>query len=368
MAWLAGWANRKAIAVQDAFVDGDLTNFPLYVPIVADGDMAGALATGFDLRFTLSDGTTLLYYERESWAGGGGGAVTADIWVKVPSIEASGGASIYLYWGKADAADGASPANVWDANHVGVWHSQDASDTTIADSTVNANTGTKLGSGEPAEAAGRIGRAQLYDGVDDYIDCGDVLDGTLAGTDNKFSISMWFKPESAMTANVLLGKWNPTNDQREVLLMLTTDSKIKLQWYRDGTGNEYRYVRGITQFTDTTKWYHIIYTYDGTIDTNDGLDRVGVYVDGASESGSLGSSGTLGGIYDSSSPLRLGVTTDPIGLFNGSIDEVRISDIARSADWIKFEFRNVDEADNELTWGALEVRNRRRRLLICGAA
>ena len=36
------------------------------------------------------------------------------------------------------------------------------------------------------------------------------------------------------------------------------------------------------------------------------------------------------------------------------MDEVRISSTNRSADWIKFEYRNVVEADNELTWATEE--------------
>ena len=50
---LAGWAYRKAITISNANVDADLTNFPLFVKINADADIgAGALANGYDIRFT----------------------------------------------------------------------------------------------------------------------------------------------------------------------------------------------------------------------------------------------------------------------------------------------------------------------------
>ena len=42
------------------------------------------------------------------------------------------------------------------------------------------------------------------------------------------------------------------------------------------------------------------------------------------------------------------------GAWDGLIDEVRISSTNRSADWIKFEYRNIAETDNELTWAAEE--------------
>jgi len=40
----------------------------------------------------------------------------------------------------------------------------------------------------------------------------------------------------------------------------------------------------------------------------------------------------------------------PVDFWDGIIDEVRISSIARTAAWIKFEYYNMAEADNELTW------------------
>ena len=36
------------------------------------------------------------------------------------------------------------------------------------------------------------------------------------------------------------------------------------------------------------------------------------------------------------------------------IDEVRVSDVARSAAWIKFEYYNIAEADNEQSYGSEE--------------
>ncbi|MFH1835468.1 MAG: hypothetical protein ABH851_04700, partial [Methanobacteriota archaeon] len=38
--------------------------------------------------------------------------------------------------------------------------------------------------------------------------------------------------------------------------------------------------------------------------------------------------------------------------FDGEIDEVRLSDTNRSAAWIRFEYSNINNADQELSWGA----------------
>jgi len=115
MAWLAGWTYRKEITIQHAHVDGNLTDFPVYVPIVADGDIGGHVfddVNGFDIRFTLSDGQTLLKYEREYFNVAAGDA-TAYYWVKVPSILALSGAVIYIYYNDGDGTvDGEDAENV----------------------------------------------------------------------------------------------------------------------------------------------------------------------------------------------------------------------------------------------------------------
>ena len=112
MAWLTGWTHREKLTTQYANVDATLADFPVLVKLTADADYSDALATGADIRFTQSDGETLLKHEMESWSGGGGSAVTADFWVKLPSVSAVAGTDFYVYWEKAGAADGMGRRNV----------------------------------------------------------------------------------------------------------------------------------------------------------------------------------------------------------------------------------------------------------------
>ena len=99
--FLEDWSFRKRIDLPTP--DDDLTDFPVEVPIVADADIgAECLGTGYDIRFTAADGTTLLPYERESFAVAGGEA-TGIFWVK--SDVATTGTYIWLYYGNAAAGD-----------------------------------------------------------------------------------------------------------------------------------------------------------------------------------------------------------------------------------------------------------------------
>ena len=90
--------------------------------------------------------------------------------------------------------------------------------------------------------------------------------------------------------------------------------------------------------TDTTKWYFLTVTYDGTIDTNNGLDRVGIYIDGIPEVTTMNySEGGLLNIKDGTAHFGIGNTISSSGdscgtaNFDGLIDDVRIYDTTLSA-------------------------------------
>ena len=56
MAGLSGFGYYKTITISTTNVDADLTNFPVYIPIVNDADIGGeCLATGYDIQFADSD-------------------------------------------------------------------------------------------------------------------------------------------------------------------------------------------------------------------------------------------------------------------------------------------------------------------------
>lgn len=339
MAWLSGWGKRKQIDVQDANVDSGLSNFPLYVKIDNDSDMTGAASDGTDIRFTQSDGTTLLKYERESWSGGGGSNVTADIWVKVPSIASSGGATIYIYWDKSGAAEGEDAANVWSNGFVAVYHLHDD----FADSLGNHN-GTNQGS---ADIAGKVANAQDFESSEtDYITVADHND--LDGNLTDLTLTAWFKPESFSTLNMIAAKFGGSNNRA-----------YYLGAYNGGSGSDY-YLRGTVEDSSanalTVQGTTILSTgtwYFGAWVADPGGNDAGLYLDGVSEGTDTG---TLNDICNSTDPFLVGCRDDDSKerFWDGIIDEVRLADAERPVAWLKFEHANINEADNELTWGGAE--------------
>lgn len=240
-----------------------------------------------------------------------------------------------------------------DTSTVGLWRLEESSGYCkngvtgcIQDDSGYGNNGS-VGS-SPSLVNGRMGQARKFNGTTDYIGFGDVLDNVFAGEDKKFTIEAWIKPGATMTSNMIIAKLGDVScseNQRQFDLDLYTSSRLLFTWHGSLTAGVYRGIIGSTSIVDTNHWYHIVIAYDGTIDTNDGLDRVSMYVDGVKESVSMEyASGNLVDAYIKDGSAHFSVAKNlnssgsPCGssnYFNGSIDEVRISNIVRTADEIR---------------------------------
>lgn len=119
--FLSGYTKRKKITISNTNVISDLSNFPLMVKVTSDSDIGGvARSDGYDIRFTSSDGTTLLDYEREIFSITSGSA-TGIFWVCIPTVASAASTDIYIYFGKADASD-VSTISFWDSDYSNVYH------------------------------------------------------------------------------------------------------------------------------------------------------------------------------------------------------------------------------------------------------
>jgi len=104
----SNWKYRKPVSLGNT--GSALTDYQLQVNLTAGNfDFSKARTAGQDIRFTDSDGTTLLPYFIESYA-----ASSATIWVKVPAIPKSPpNKTIYLYYGNPSASSTSSGNNVF---------------------------------------------------------------------------------------------------------------------------------------------------------------------------------------------------------------------------------------------------------------
>ena len=360
--YLEGYTKRKSITIDHTKVAADLSYFPALVKITNDtGIGASALSTGYDLRFTASDGTTILAYERESFSIVDG-SCNALIWVKIPSLSSTVDTVIYLYYGNPGATDGQNKTGVWDdggSNYFkGVWHfNNDPTGTApqILDSTSNGYNGTV--SGDVATIAGRIGNGLSFDGTGDYIDVGTM---SAASSDMSLvTVSAWVKSSTTNSVMALCGTLNATTTQAYFKIGLNADPSNggiaagKIQFYlRSNSGSNFS--GGVNSNTGITdgNLHHIIITLDkanltATVTIDDSAKTV---VNNSSTDGTSwvewSRSLLIGAVNEASVVLP----------FIGTIDEMRIATgVIRSAGWGSTEYNNQSVPSSFLLIGIEET-------------
>jgi parallel beta-helix repeat protein len=322
------FAYRKQITIQASQVTADLTNFPVLISLPFDWELAAnAQNDGDDIVFTSSDGLTKLSHEIEFFDGATGELAA---WVNVPSVSSTVNTVLYMYYGNPTSGDQSNPSGVWDADFEGVWHLQeDASGTGTADlyqdSTLNARHGDDNVSA--TDKSGRIGAGQQFDDVDDII--------------NNI-------PDPNVGSAITVGAWiNLTNISAETDRFVTVIGSAVLRHdgvsspgqldYYVSTGGTNRHIR-VNSSLSAGAWYYVVGTWDGTTQV--------LYKDGAP----IGSA-TPGGTLDADTGAHFSSNSE---VMDGSIDEVRVSSVARSADWIETEFNNQSAPASFYTVGSAE--------------
>lgn len=311
------------ISINSAQVPSTQTDFPVLVSqidnrfkTIANGGHV-ANANGYDIRpYSDSALTTALTYELERY-----NATTGEVvmWVKVASLSSS---TTPIYLGYGDAAlttDGSSTAT-WSNSFIAVHHLKDG--TTL--SMLNSKGGTViLNSGGATAVAGQInGAANFVAASSQYLE-----ESAGGWTANALTYSAWIKGTSFPAAhNPVFGKGFSSNSYDSItvksngkLLCRFATQAVILSY--DGTGSH-------TLLTGT--WYHVAITYDSTAGL---IGYVNASSDGTVAANGNGLNSAVAAFVGS----NRGATTE---FWNGIIDEFRVSNTARSADWLTTEYNN----------------------------
>ena len=336
------YGTRKKLTIDHTKVGATLTNFPVLVKLTdARFDWSHSNSDGFDVRFTASDGSTLLKYERERHDG----ADYAEYWVKIPSVSSSTDTDFYIYYRTTDTADGADPTNVWDADFKAVYHLKDDPNTsTCQDSTTNNKDITKKGANEPIEATGKIAKGQQFDGSNDY----GTISGNLLQNASACFIEFWASFGTTPSEQCPVSCYKDDNDMWLVYLSGTNTTTERLAMGRS-VGGAWGYVAhtgtnlGKNGLSDGN-FHHIFIYFNGS-----GTGKI--YVDGVDKTDS---SGAISGLPNITTNTTLGDYPNATHqYFKGVLDELRISNVARS---IAFGVASYNsENDSLLTYGDEEV-------------
>lgn len=348
MAWLSdtNFQYRTKITVLAAQVAADHTAFPNYLPLNlmnAGFHSHCNQTTAQDIRITTSDGSTEVPREVVSYDAA---TDTGEVHFK-GNIDGDTDTDFYVYYGNAAATDYAvnhanGANNVWDANYMGVWHLNQAVSGNQTDSTANPAvfTPTVYSGGSAFEAgdlvSGQVGKGiSLESSKHQYLTTATSV--TKLDITGNYTLSGWVKGADWVEGNSFINHGDGAA-YLQYYMGVRTDGKADLRSTGGGS-----IVHDTVLSADT--WYYIVGVRSGT----NGL----LYIN-------AGTPKTGTGFNDPSSrsdALVCGYNTyPPNALFpNAVVDELRVSNSARDANWITTEYNNQNSPATFYTIGAEET-------------
>ena len=281
-----------------------LTDFPLLVRLHKDFfNFSKARPMGEDIRFSSAEGKALKY-QIEQWDNNNG---FASIWVRLPRIQGNQRQRINLHWGNPNCESESDGKAVFNESngYAAVMHMSEKMEDSTGSVTVK-DQGT-------SDASGMIGRGRHLAGKQGLF-LGENISSFPVGA-NGSSTEAWFKAEKP---NGTVVAWGKEQRPGKVMMNVLSPPRVAIQCYFADVDAK----SGITM----DRWVHVVHTYEK------GDSRV--YVDGVLD-------GNTKPILDIPTPARMWIG----GWYNnynfvGDVDEVRISKVARPADWIKLQYEN----------------------------
>ncbi|MEM4268334.1 MAG: LamG-like jellyroll fold domain-containing protein [Candidatus Woesearchaeota archaeon] len=304
------WKYKKLITINKSITQESLLNFSLLIEI-DDPDLAAkAKSDGSDIYFAIGD--VNLSHEIEAYEGG-----RLVAWLKIPLLSSEEDTLITMYYGNEnESVDMESPQDVWTDSYLIVQHFDDE-----LDSTANGND-CVLQNGV-TQGEGIVGRGYVFDGVDDRL-----LVQQLMENQTQFTFEAWVNTNN---------KQGYIISQRNYLLK----QGAFLQYYALSNLFEMYVDENVVKLQGSTgEWHYVVGTFDGTMAT--------IYVDGSSQN-------------STATTLTWPQIDTYIGdrfvfdrTLNGTIDEVRVSDVARSPAYVEAVYRNILQPEKYIQVGAEE--------------
>jgi hypothetical protein len=320
-----------------AGVSGTVVNFPVLIRLTASNfNFNEAQGNGNDLRFAKTNGGALPY-EIERWDPTG---AVAEVWVRVDTVYGNDAThAITMYWGNPTAPATSSSTAVFDtaSGFQGVWHLAEVGSSIAYDATVNHYNGTMSNVGD---TTGMIGTAKSFNGTSSLIDMAGTASGKLNFPQyGVYAISAWVFADTILTSDQhIVGKGNWQYSMRVKGSLSSPPDSFTFEEYT--VTPVYRWDRRLTHST-LKSWKYIAAIRKGT--------EAYLYIDGVC----MDSVGLF--FNDNYQDPRVTTTDFSIGsapttlplFFMGLINEVRVSSIACSPDWVKLCFEN-QKADDQL--------------------
>ncbi|MFH1521786.1 MAG: DUF2341 domain-containing protein, partial [archaeon] len=325
----SSWTYKKEITIDYSKVNGSQVNFPVLINTTDSDLITKAQADGDDIVFADSNDDKL-DHEIEYYNSTTGWLVA---WVRIPTLSNTTNTTISMYYGNAGATNQENATGVWDSNFVMVQHMQEdpgpggAGD--IVDSTKYDNDGTAEASmTADDQVAGQIDGSLDFDGVDDYIGVPDDI----CDVSSDFSVTLWVDPDDNSENPRWTSIYNTGSNDFQGGHLASDEIYFRL------LGSVIKTSPYVVSYPG---WIYVVFVYNG------GTKRI--YVDGVEKttiSGGITADATF-------SAIGAGYSVNTYTA-DGLIDEVRISNVARSTGWIATEYNNQFSPDSFYSVGEEE--------------
>jgi len=332
--WDEQWGFRKGLDLDTGAAAANLreplANVPVLVRLHSGnfGYFLDVLAGGADFRFVDGDDSTPLDFHIERFD-----AVTglALVWVEVPSLAAGGDEQrIWMYYGNPAASAAGSPAAAFDSDTGLVFHFSEPSGAPL-DATGNASDGVE--STAVPNPASLIGGGVRFGGAGEIV----VPDGPAIAMDPErgWTVSLWLRPDPVTGSATVLERRGETG---ALELLLTGAGAVARITDPAGTA-----VETPPAPLGESQWHHLALVVSAS--------RMALFVDGGEAAAVEASMPQIAGA------LRLGASAQGAGYLVADMDELRVSRVARSPEWIRIQAVNQGPADPLLQYLGDETRD-----------
>lgn len=340
MAVLPGWAKRKEIRYGTVFPGSNLTNFPLLVSVAVDADVAAELAGGGGIAITGADGTTLCAFGLYPTNNLATGKLLLRFKTDLLTAASTGDVIGYLYYDALQTTVEDKPNTVSDSYLVFMPLGEDPS--AASPQILNWVTNTKIGTASAGMTDTDVVPAIVGNGLD--FDGDDRVDVAASPIQGAFTMEVWVRTVNSEGSALITSLNGADSGQR--FLGFSGGSMVPFGQLVDDSANTVILTAEISAASGV--FCHIAW------------------------SASPGPSGTASlyfdGVLKDSDPVPSTLNTqadthytiadrsdEGSFAFTGTLNEVHISSVVRSAVRIVYGYNNSRDNSDTVTLGPEEI-------------
>lgn len=341
-----GYAYYAQITIDHSKVPSDLTDFPVLISGTydgtdgepdlrttangghientdANGGASGGLTVPADLVFSPNtDGSSPYDFEIEKYD-----ATTGEIvaWVQC-DLDGAADTVLYVVYGDSEVTTSQEDVTgTWGAGFECVWHFGEPSGT-LHDSTANNRDSTGVNGSPTYGVTGKIGNAMSFGGGGESAD----FPALAFSTSESITFEAWF-----MTDTIASQYAHLIDRATAVNALLDFFRDYDDFWWRIRDDNKIPDAGSTVEAVDvlsTATWYYAVGI------RNVSADEIELFINAVSKGTATDGTGTTISIAP-----RVGTHSSGSPSWEGDVDEVRISSVARSDDWITTCYNNQSD-------------------------